>query len=411
MLDNNRGAVSLLALGIMAFLGILLAAVAFAVSMETGHGKINNDMVQARYAAEAGAKRALSVFQDGKNGAADWGWIQINANPAWNNLFADANIRYTVLIRKDNQNGAIIAAPGARPADGVYFIEATGQVGNVSQKYSLSVTIVDPPLPPEQPQLPQGMRYVVESVRKSVQQAKSKNWKREGGKQYNADSWNGLAELILQEGSTTLVAAADLKYDGSGDKTKWGSNWHYGRPAAGKDGWTFSAKSIVGTLPATYSLQTGHPQDTQYMSQDTDYKNFTNTADSNDDTGDNWNKYSQLDGALWDGQPTVYAGAGTSLSSLNGNNSMKPYFPPWVLLTTNRDFSPENIDKIINSTSTSVKQKQSALKAVLGTIVVFRNDSATGAPDGNPVQIYHINVDKATGAITRSPTNLASFSN
>ena len=79
----------------------------------------------------------------------------------------------------------------------------------MSQKYAHTVTIeVDP-------SLPMGIQYVFESVQKAVQQVKSKNWRREGGKQYNADSWNGLAELILQEGSATMVAAANLKYHGS----------------------------------------------------------------------------------------------------------------------------------------------------------------------------------------------------
>ena len=378
------------------FLSILFAGVSFSVTSETGHGKANWDLLQAKYAAEAGAKRALSVFKDGKTGTAQWNWIQSTTSPAWQNLFQDSMIRYTVLIRQNNQNGAIVTNPGIKPAAGAYYVEATGQVGNMSQKYALTVTIeVDP-------SLPMGIQYVFESVQKAVQQVKSKNWRREGGKQYNADSWNGLAELILQEGSATLVAAANLKYDGSGDKKAWGSNWHYGRPD--------SASYIFGTEPATYTLQYGHPQDNVNMTKDEDYANFNNSGDYDDDPANNWNRYKDLNKDLWNGTPSVYSGGSTSLTSINNNSNMSSYFPPWVLLTTNASFSPANIDNIINDSGTTKTQKQLALKAILGTTVVYRNDSGTGAPTGNPVQIYKINVDK-TGAITRSTTNLVNFPN
>ena len=177
MISNNRGAISILAIGIMLFITILLGAISFAVSSETGHGKANSEILQAKYAAEAGTKRALSVFKDGKAGAAQWDWIQSTTNPAWQNLFQDSTIRYTVLIRQNNQNGAIVANPGVKPVAGSYYVESTGQVGNMSQKYALTVTIE------AASNLPMGIKYVYDSVQKAVQQVKSRSWRRDGGKQ------------------------------------------------------------------------------------------------------------------------------------------------------------------------------------------------------------------------------------
>ena len=73
--NNRQGSVTILAIGVMLFLGIILSGVMPMITQEVRSGTLNRDAVEAQYAAEAGLKRALTglVVAD-----KDWDWV-INA--------------------------------------------------------------------------------------------------------------------------------------------------------------------------------------------------------------------------------------------------------------------------------------------------------------------------------------------
>lgn len=372
---QQDGMVSIMAIVTMVFGTILFSGLMFALASDTTFNKVNTDTINAQYAAEAGIKRALATFQDGKtNNAVDWTWLQTdkNALKPQKLIDADSSITYSVVVQLNNASGAVVTKPSstAGTTDITYYVTATGKVGNIKKTNSVTVTIPKSGLPPV-------MQYVYDTVTKAVKQTRLKNWKRESGKQYNADSWNGIAELMLQEGSATIGAGWKPKYDGTEDRVKWGSNWHYG----------YTSPYIAPVEDATYAPEPN------------DYKNFTNLAGyyTSSNTS-HFNQYSDLVSSsgwslgLWDGTPTVYSGGTNTRSDINGSGSLKPYFPPWVLLTASPSFSPTNIKKILNTYSTD--NALVALKCILGTIVVYRADTpSTGDPSDNPVQIYKINLD------------------
>ena len=62
VLNNKRGAATILAVGVMLFLGIILSGVLPMITQEVRSGTQNRDGVEAQYAAEAGAKRAIAAL-------------------------------------------------------------------------------------------------------------------------------------------------------------------------------------------------------------------------------------------------------------------------------------------------------------------------------------------------------------
>ena len=70
--NNRQGSVTILAIGVMLFLGIILSGVMPMITQEVRSGTLNRDAVEAQYAAEAGLKRALTglVVAD-----KDWDWL------------------------------------------------------------------------------------------------------------------------------------------------------------------------------------------------------------------------------------------------------------------------------------------------------------------------------------------------
>ena len=73
MKKNNGGYISAISLLIMAFFLLLTGAVAPRVGAELNFSSINSDVVEAQYAAEAGAKRAITEML-AENTA--WGWLE-----------------------------------------------------------------------------------------------------------------------------------------------------------------------------------------------------------------------------------------------------------------------------------------------------------------------------------------------
>jgi|GEM_PF-6645005 len=387
-LKMQSGSATAVGLIVMIILGIVIAGLLPMVSQELRAATTDRDLLQATYAAEAGVKRAQACFQNARsNGVApDWNWLQTDATilNEQNIIDGDSSTTYSVLIRTVNQDGAIVPIPAYTSAtnDLIYYIQATGKAEGSTKIHAITVTLPK--------SLPSTMQFVYDAVTAAVDQAQYKNWARNPGLTYNDKSWNGIAELLLQEGVSSISPSWKPKYDGSQDRVKqWGSNWHYG----------YNDHGIIIS-----------PIADSYAPNQNDFMNFTNVADYyTADSDEHKSNYSSLDKKLWDGKPTVYAGGTTSLDDFNKADYLEPYFPPWVLLTAHRDFRPQNIMAIINNNRSNI-QRLRDLKCILGTIVVYRADRPqSGDPTSNPVQIYKINVDMATKTISMSEVQIVGF--
>lgn len=127
-LKSTRGYVSIFGIFVMlvsmAFLAAVVPYAREALYMNTK----NRDSVEAQYAAEAGAKRAIVWMNEGYT---DWDWLN-KPTPFYGNDPAIAS--YTVSIT------AGPAIPGGSAAgEGTYTIESIGKVNNVTRKIEVEV--------------------------------------------------------------------------------------------------------------------------------------------------------------------------------------------------------------------------------------------------------------------------------
>ncbi|MBP2653909.1 MAG: hypothetical protein H6Q73_1478 [Firmicutes bacterium] len=419
---RQAGSTSIIAIMTMLLAGILLSGVMFAVTATTKNSANNADAINAQNAAEAGIKRALTCFETGKTGGApDWSWLQTSTIALNNNKVVDTNnnLKYSVLIQLAGTNDPVTAPVcinSSTKNDIVYVLTATGTSRNISRKLTVNVTVQKNT---GIKSLPLSFQYVYYTVTGAVKNAKTKKWKRDAGKLYNTESWNGLAELILQENAQAFTSASQLRYDGSTSNPMWGSNWHYGWTKLNYVPGSIADGSII--IDSTYSPNT-------YS-----YENFTNHAGWADDSGDEstnpysastpaykdttstlfnyyslLSKYNSLN--LWNGEPAVFVTGTDSLNNINRSSSNSYFMPPWVLITASTDFSPANIQAIISSNITD-DQKLQALKCILGTIVVYRADTpAASDPSTNPVQVYKVNVDTNPTSSTYKKISLSANS-
>ena len=110
---NRRGSATIMGLGVLLLVGMLIAALLPWTTAESRFGRNDQDAVQARYAAEAGLKRALAEFAlTDKN----WGWLN-NPQQLTDTL---GQATYTVTISP---------SPAAATATGQYNITSTGAAG------------------------------------------------------------------------------------------------------------------------------------------------------------------------------------------------------------------------------------------------------------------------------------------
>lgn len=121
---NNRGSVTVMAIGIMVFLGIILAGVLPMITQEVRSGTMNRDVIEAQYAAEAGAKRAIVNFS---LKSTDWSWVGTKRN-----LATDATKTYLVTTSPAVVNGSQAAANS-------YTITSVGQVGSATKTVTVTL--------------------------------------------------------------------------------------------------------------------------------------------------------------------------------------------------------------------------------------------------------------------------------
>lgn len=123
--QNQKGSAMLLALLFIVFLGIILSGLMPVVNTQLLNATNNNDALEAQYAAEAGAKRAIVGIQ---NGRTDWAWAISDVH----NVFADGETKkyyYTTSIDPPIMDKT---APVASVSQ--YTITSHGYVGNAHRK-------------------------------------------------------------------------------------------------------------------------------------------------------------------------------------------------------------------------------------------------------------------------------------
>ena len=138
LLRENRGSVTIMAIGVMMFLGIILSGVLPMITQEVRSGTMNRDVVEAQYAAEAGLKRAIAAMQAGET---TWNWLGAArsftgaAGKTYSVSFVQAGVCKVVSGR------TYLAAPanGTAPASGWYCLRSVGTVNGATKTVSVAV--------------------------------------------------------------------------------------------------------------------------------------------------------------------------------------------------------------------------------------------------------------------------------
>lgn len=134
---NQRGSAVIIALGVMLVTSLMLAAILPLVTSELHMSVGNKDGVAAQYVAEAGAKRAVTMFYRSEQ---DWSWLdQSEDTPTWHMLNDNENERYHVKIAL-SQDGELIQ-PDSPASANVYYVISTGKVNDATKKVSAKVTV------------------------------------------------------------------------------------------------------------------------------------------------------------------------------------------------------------------------------------------------------------------------------
>lgn len=128
---NNSGYISAISLLIMAFLLLLTGAVIPRVGAELNFTSINNDAVEAQYAAEAGVKYAAAQILNNTSNT-DWSWARGNQELT----FADGET-YKITIYPIDSSGKAGSSPIedgiALTSGSKYLIQSVGKVNNYSK--------------------------------------------------------------------------------------------------------------------------------------------------------------------------------------------------------------------------------------------------------------------------------------
>jgi len=131
--DNQKGSLTLIALIFMVFFSILIAGLLPVITNTFVSATSNIDFIEAQYAAEAGAKRAVVGFQQKR---LDWAWA--NGLPIKMSN-SSTNKTYEVTITPQGSTPAL--TNGNAPAAGNYKITSVGKVGKDTKTISLNISV------------------------------------------------------------------------------------------------------------------------------------------------------------------------------------------------------------------------------------------------------------------------------
>lgn len=142
-MKSQRGSVTFLGLMTMVIGLILLSSISSMAFSTIKIGIVDHDMLQAQYAAEAGNKRIISSFNSGNTQIDNW--VDSTSNINWQTLNGDLRAQYHTKI--SYQANASMTASQINPlsaiTSGIYTLESTGRVGNITKTVSTTITLVE----------------------------------------------------------------------------------------------------------------------------------------------------------------------------------------------------------------------------------------------------------------------------
>ena len=140
-IHDNRGSVTMLAIGVMVFLGIILSGVMPMITQEVRMGTLNRDAVEAQYAAEAGAKRAVASLLALST---DWSWLNAEKNfTGENGKTYKVGFTTSTAVCKVTSDCASYITPsnGTAPTSGCYCLQSTGKVNGMTKTVAVATKI------------------------------------------------------------------------------------------------------------------------------------------------------------------------------------------------------------------------------------------------------------------------------
>ena len=137
MMNNQRGSATVIALCLTFILGILSAGVAFMLNTEVHNSPKNRDVMEAKYAAEAGAKRAIIEFEKINNSQTpSWTWL--NTDRAITNDSNTKKYHVITFLKSDTLKKPVTPVT---TTNNTYTIQSTGTVNGVSRTVIVSVEV------------------------------------------------------------------------------------------------------------------------------------------------------------------------------------------------------------------------------------------------------------------------------
>lgn len=129
---QQRGSISIMVLLIVLFLGIILMGLLSRVNLGARSVSQTANLIEAQYAAEAGAKRAIVGLQQGRT---DWGWL--GEDPV---TFSDnADKTYTVTIAPNPVSASNVIVDGEPPSPGNYTVTSTGRITGTQDSFTKTI--------------------------------------------------------------------------------------------------------------------------------------------------------------------------------------------------------------------------------------------------------------------------------
>ncbi len=135
MIKSQTGSATILAIIIMLFLIILGVGLLPWVTSETRFTTMNKDLLEAEYAAEAGAKRALIEFDKiNLSQTPNLGWLSSD-QPFISDLTKKYNV--TIYLASDSNRTPVASITN----NNIYTIESTGVIGTAQKTVTVSVSV------------------------------------------------------------------------------------------------------------------------------------------------------------------------------------------------------------------------------------------------------------------------------
>lgn len=400
-MKRRSGLATISAIVAMVFLAISLTAVSYKATGSTHNVTVQEQTLAAQAAADAGIQRAnADVKQAADSWKAnistadvDWSWLERTENTHnYQTLTNDNKSSYSVNIH--DEDGLLVTDLNTKKP-GIYTIESVGRSRYGLNDFTATIT--------SRIEITNDVgnkggvfKYIVDTVRNAKSMVVNRptdqwKWIRDGGLAYNSDSWNGIAELMLQERATSIDKTWKPTYEVDTFKDNQlthqeGDNWAYGNNR---------------TSPDTNQLKNW------FLNNEgaTAYKDFLSTYFDLSKVPENkisslfTNSFKAPNSNYNDGTPAVIGGIdsykdrnGNTISVANSGDFAQTNYPPFIALTKVSDYNPQTMFNTIQSIK-SGRNNWYKIWPVLGSIIVYRDESKA-TDKYNPIYIYEIRVDQ-----------------